>query len=243
MWCGAYKCKRANRSKPCSHVALVCDRFGIEPKFVSKSAKKPTQLPADKIRLAPTIRQRPVPFPLTPKFMDPDLVRLFQSDYDLPTSAPTELKPTTLPALCLCGLPYDTKDIQLRPTPIRLLYQLGPVPNPVKFWVAKCKNAKPDCDVYADGAGHLIWICTPELGIAEAMFYDALLSVSFERLRCCGYLLLCAAIRDEVLGVFLVQRSTSATQAAKQGARRCVYLLQHLQQVLSVLARPRENAC
>ncbi len=138
--------------------------------------------------------------------MGPDLVRLFQSGYDLPSSAPTDLKPTALPALCLCGLPYDAKDMQLRPTPIRVLYQLGPAPNPVNFWVAKCKNAKPECDVFADGAGQMIWICTPDLGIAEAMFYDTLLSVSFERLRCCCSSLLCTAIRDEVLGVFLVQR-------------------------------------
>lgn len=160
-------------------MADVSERFELEPVFTVKSEKRPAELPAEKTEVARTISRRPVPFPLVDKFMSPALKTLFLSGADLPTSPLAAIKPAALPALCLCKLPYDQKDIQPTTAPFRVLYQLGPASKPVTMFVAKCQNDKRDCDVFGDGAGTLIWVCTPQLGIAEPVFYDTLLSVCF----------------------------------------------------------------
>jgi hypothetical protein len=175
--CSAASCKRLNRKDPCSHVQRVCDQFKIAFVAVVSNSAVSTEDPAERVNVAYTHTQRPVPYPISSEFLTPELKAKFAARLDLPDKAPDGIKPCIADKRCLCGLAYDAKAIKVRSYPT-VLYRTGPAPNKVALCEVSCTNNNARCRLVGDGSSHMLHVCSDALVISDDLFYDTLNSVS-----------------------------------------------------------------
>jgi hypothetical protein len=142
---------------------------------------------AEKTNLARTHTQRPVPYPISPQFIAPDLKHALAAGLDVPDSAPADIRPSVTCKSCKCGQGYDEKDMFVISEPA-VLYQLGPATKKVSLWAVNCPMKREECTIVGTGETHQLQVLTDDLVISDSLFYDTLNSVNLTRWLCAHFL-------------------------------------------------------
>jgi hypothetical protein len=92
--------------------------------------------------------------------------------------APPELRPVTASgAKCKCGLEYMPSGQTEIGRP-RIYFPRGSVSG-ARLFEQRCQNSAPKCTLVWEGAAECLVVCSNQTIIAESLFYNTLIAVSF----------------------------------------------------------------